>query len=157
MRCLRLRPRPLKEQALKWDYSSYNLARIDRLYDVQWTLPEKFSIATKTAGRVFYWIDDQDIELANKFALAAYQEYFAKGIDIRSKEVIAGMAAELRFAKTDSLAAMGDENYKQKLKDVTADAIERNVCGSPFFFIGSEPFWGSDCLEMMDLWLKKGC
>jgi len=52
---------------------------------------------------------------------------------------------------------MGDENYKQKLKDVTADAIERNVCGSPFFFIGSEPFWGSDCLEMMDLWLKKGC
>ena len=67
------------------------------------------------------------------------------------------MAAELRLAEADSLAAMGDENYKQKLKDVTADAIERNVCGSPFFFIGSEPFWGSDCLEMMDLWLKKGC
>lgn len=65
--------------------------------------------------------------------------------------------AELRLAEADSLAAMGDENYKQKLKDVTADAIERNVCGSPFFFIGSEPFWGSDRLEMMDLWLKKGC
>ena len=63
----------------------------------------------------------------------------------------------MRLAEADSLAAMGDENYKQKLKDVTADAIERNVCGSPFFFIGSEPFWGSDCLEMMDLWLKKGC
>ncbi|MBT7956551.1 MAG: 2-hydroxychromene-2-carboxylate isomerase [Rhodospirillaceae bacterium] len=148
--------RPLKEQALKWDYSSLDLERIARLYDVPWKLPEKFPIATQAAGRAFYWIDDQDEDLAKKFALAVYREYFAKGIDIRAKEVIAGIAVELGLNEADCLVAMDDENYKQRLKDVTAEAIGRNVCGSPFFFIGSEPFWGSDRLEMMDLWLEKG-
>ena len=148
--------RPLKEQALKWDYSSLDLERIARLYDVPWKLPEKFPIATQAAGRAFYWIDDQDEDLAKKFALAVYREYFAKGIDIRAKEVIAGIAVELGLNEADCLVAMDDENYKQRLKDVTAEAIGRNVCGSPFFFIGREPFWGSDRLEMMDLWLEKG-
>jgi 2-hydroxychromene-2-carboxylate isomerase len=148
--------RPLKEQALKWDYSSLDLARIARLYDVPWKLPEKFPIATQAAGRAFYWINDQDVDLAKKFALAVYREYFAKGIDIRAKEFIAGIAAEMGLNEADCLVAMDDENYKQQLKDVTAEAIGRNVCGSPFFFIGREPFWGSDRLEMMDLWLEKG-
>jgi len=148
--------RPLKEQALKWDYSSLDLARIARLYDVPWKLPEKFPIATQAAGRAFYWINDQDADLAKKFARAVYREYFAKGIDIRAKEVIAGIAVELGLNEADCLVAMDDENYKQQLKDVTAEAIGRNVCGSPFFFIGNEPFWGSDRLEMMDLWLEKG-
>ncbi len=147
--------KPLKDQALKWDYSSHDLARIVRLYDIPWTLPEKFPIPTQAAGRAFYWVNDQDVDLAKQFALAAYREYFANGIDIRSKEVVASVAAELGLNESDCLKAMDDDGYKLKLKEVTAGAIERNVCGSPFFFIGNEPFWGSDRLEMMDLWLEK--
>ena len=103
-----------------------------------------------------YWINDQDTALAKKFALAAYREYFAKGINIQPKEIIAGVAAEIGLDGDACRAAIDDETYKKKLKDGTADAIERKVCGSPFFFIDDEPFWGNDRLDMIDMWLEKG-
>ncbi|MBT3990802.1 MAG: 2-hydroxychromene-2-carboxylate isomerase [Rhodospirillaceae bacterium] len=148
--------RPLKDQALKWDYSSHDLSRTARHYGVKWTLPEIFPIPTQAAGRAFYWINDQDRGLAKKFALAAYQKYFADGVDIRPKEVIAEVATGLGLDGAACLAAMEDDVYKLKLKEVTAEAIERNVCGSPFFFIGDEPFWGNDRLDMIDEWLETG-
>ena len=115
--------RPLKDQALKWDYSRHDLERLVRFHGVEWQLPDIFPIPTQAAGRAFYWIDEQDPALAKQFALSAYQEYFAKGIDIRSKEVIAGVAAKLGLDEAACFAAMDDEIYKSKLKDVTAKAI----------------------------------
>lgn len=148
--------RPLKDQALKWEYSSLDLERSARFYGIAWQLPDPFPIPTHAAGRAFYWINDQDPVLAKKFALCAYQEYFAKGVDIRPKDAIASVAAKLGLDGDACLAAIDDETYKQKLKDVTAEAIERNVCGSPFIFIGDEPFWGNDRLDMVDEWLETG-
>jgi 2-hydroxychromene-2-carboxylate isomerase len=148
--------RPLKDQALKWDYSSHDLDRLARLYGIAWQLPDPFPIPTQAAGRVFYWISDQDTRLAKKFALLVYQEYFSKGIDIRPKEVITELAVGLGLDENTCLSAIDDDIYKIKLKDVTSEAINRNVCGSPFFFIGNEPFWGSDRLDMIDTWLGTG-
>lgn len=148
--------RPLKDQALKWEYSQIDLMRSARRHGVTWTLPDVFPIPTQAAGRAFYWVNDQDPEMAKKFALLAYQEYFAKGNDIRPKEVVAEIAAGMGLDGAACLAAMGDDIYKLKLKDVTSDAIARNVCGSPFIFIGAEPFWGNDRLDMVDEWLEKG-
>jgi 2-hydroxychromene-2-carboxylate isomerase len=34
--------RPLKDQALKWDYSSHVLDRLARLYGIAWQLPDHF-------------------------------------------------------------------------------------------------------------------
>jgi 2-hydroxychromene-2-carboxylate isomerase len=46
---------------------------------------------------------------------------------------------------------------KQRLKEVTDDAIERrHVFGSPFVFVDGEPFWGADRLDMIDRWLATG-
>lgn len=42
------------------------------------------------------------------------------------------------------------------LIDASEEAIERSVCGSPFFFVDGEPFWGADRLEMIDQWLSTG-
>lgn len=148
--------RPLKDQALKWDYSTHDLERTVRRYDVAWQLPEIFPIPTQAAGRTFYWINDQDPALAKQFALLAYQAYFSKNIDIRAKDVVAEIAVEIGLEEAACLAAIDDEIYKSKLKDETAGAIERNVCGSPFVFIGSEPFWGNDRLDMVDEWLETG-
>lgn len=37
----------------------------------------------------------------------------------------------------------------------TAEAIERNVFGAPFFFYGDEPFWGQDRLDLLDRALQR--
>lgn len=145
---------PLKNQALKWDYSIHDIERSSRRYGVEWRLPEKFPIPTQAAARAFYWISDKDPALAKKFALLIYKHYFTEGVDIHLKEIIAEIAAEIGLNPVECLAAIDDDIYKKKLKDVTDDAIARNVCGSPFIFIGMEPFWGNDRLDMVDEWLQ---
>ncbi len=147
---------PLKDQALKWEYSSHDLERTARRYGVEWSLPESFPTPTQAAGRAFYWIQEQDKTVAKTFALGVYREYFFNGKDIRSKQLIADIAGKMGMNKTACLSAMDDKVYKEKLKAVTSDAITRNVCGSPFVFVDGEPFWGNDRLDMVDEWLKIG-
>jgi len=147
---------PLKDQALKWEYSSHDLERNARRYGVKWSLPEPFPIATQAAGRAFYWIQEQDNEAAKTFAMDVYREYFSNGKDIRSKQLIADISGKIGMNKTACLSAIVDGVYKEKLKAVTSDAIARNVCGSPFVFVDNEPFWGNDRLDMVDEWLKTG-
>jgi 2-hydroxychromene-2-carboxylate isomerase len=147
---------PLKEQALKWDYSRYDIERTARRYKVEWALPEFFPVATQAAGRAFYWINEKDPDLAKKFALLVYQKYFIKGLDIRSKNIIAELAGECRLDIDECILSIDSSLYKEKLKLVNEEAIKRNVCGSPFIFVGNEPFWGHDRLNMVDEWLQTG-
>jgi 2-hydroxychromene-2-carboxylate isomerase len=144
---------PLKNQSLKWDYAIHDIERSSRRYGINWRLPEQFPIPTQDAARIFYWISDNDPALAKKFALLVYEYYFSKGIDIRKKDVIAEIADEIGLDPVKCLGAIDDDFYKKKLKEVTDEAINRNVCGSPFIFIGKEPFWGNDRLDMVDEWL----
>lgn len=146
--------RPLKEQVLKWDYSSHDIERTARRYGIEWELPEVFPIPTHAAGWAFYWINEQDEELAKQFALLVYQRYFTQGLDIRSKNIIGELAMELGLGTDACLRAIDSDIYKEKLKTVTSKAIERKVCGSPFIFVGNEPFWGHDRLDMVDEWLQ---
>ena len=146
--------KPLKEQALKWDYSNHDIVRAARRYGIKWKLPEVFPIPTHAAGRTFYWIHDLDEKLAKKFALHAYQKYFYEGLDIQSKKNVSKLVREFGLDPEECMEAIGSEAYKEKLKLVSAEAIKRNVCGSPFIFIGNEPFWGHDRLDMVDEWLQ---
>ncbi len=45
--------RLLTAQPLKGEHSIHDFARIARLHNIPWTLPEKFPIATQAAGREF--------------------------------------------------------------------------------------------------------
>jgi 2-hydroxychromene-2-carboxylate isomerase len=146
---------PLKEQALKWDYSRRDIERMAKRYKIKWVLPEIFPVATQVAGRAFYWINEKNPELAKKFALLVYQKYFVKGVDITSKDTVAKLVIEFGLDIDECRLSIDSDIYKEKLKLVTAEAIKRNVCGSPFIFIGKEPFWGQDRLDMVDEWLKK--
>ena len=123
---------PLTEQALKWDYSKYDTERVARRYDINWALPEFPPIATQVGGRAFYWNNGKDPELAKKFALLVFQNYFIKGLDIRSKNIIAELAGEFGLDNNECILSINSDGYKEKPKLETAEAIERKVCGSPF-------------------------
>ena len=90
---------PLRDQALKWDYSIYDIERCARRNGIDWVLPEFFPVATQAAGRAFYWIEEQDRERAKKFALEIYREYFGKGHDIQSKEIVAEVSEKVGMDK----------------------------------------------------------
>ena len=106
---------PLKEQALKWDYSRYDIERTARRNKVEWALPKFSPVATASAGRAFYWINEKDPDLAKKFALLVYQKYFIKGLDIRSKNIVAELAVECRLDFDECILSIDSNLYKEKL------------------------------------------
>ncbi len=147
---------PLAAQPVKGPYCIHDWERLARYQDLPWTMPDPFPIATLAAARAFYWLWDQDADLAKRFGIECFRSYFGRGEDIQAVEAVAAIAAPLG-ADADALAAAcADDAVKQRVKDETGSALEKGVFGSPFFIIDGEPFWGSDRMWMMKRWMKSG-
>ena len=147
---------PLTQYPLKGEYSKHDFARTARLYDVPFNMPAKFPIATMAAARGFYWLEANQPAKAKPFARAAYQAYFADGCDISDPTVLSAVADESGVDAPTMLAGTQAPEIKERLKAVSAEAIERKVFGSPFLFVDGEPFWGADRLDMAERWLETG-
>jgi 2-hydroxychromene-2-carboxylate isomerase len=148
--------KPLIQVPIKGEYSRHDWERLGRLFGVPWVLPDPFPIATLAAARAFYWLDADDPDLARDFARSVFNAYFGEGRDITSAEVIADLAEPLGVDRDALLAAVQDPQWKQRLVDEGNRAIERGVCGSPFFIVDGEGFWGCDRLLMVQTWMTEG-
>jgi len=147
---------PLLGQKLKGDYSGHDIQRTARRYGIHWQLPDPFPIPTQAAGRTFYWLQEKDPEGAVSFAKAAFNAYFKDGINILPKETVAGIASSCGVGESETLDAINDPGVKALLLEASDQAIERGVCGSPYFIADQEPFWGQDKLAELDEWLESG-
>jgi 2-hydroxychromene-2-carboxylate isomerase len=148
---------PLMSQPLKGPYCARDWDRLSRLYGVPWHLPDPFPIAALAPSRAFYWIEaSKGPELARHFALAVFDAYYGKNIDITKPEVCADLAQLHGIPRGELLAAVEDPVWKNKLKEETERAIALGVFGSPFFIADGEPFWGFDRIPMLEEWVKRG-
>lgn len=148
--------RPLVEQGAKGAYAVRDWQRLGRLMDVPWVLPEPFPIAAVVASRAFWWLNDHDGALAGRFARAAFDAYFGKGLDIMPAATVAAIAAAVGANGPAVEAALQDQAVKDRLRAETAAAMADGVCGSPFFIVDGEPFWGADRMAMVRRWLEHG-
>lgn len=81
------------------------------------------------------------------FIRAVYAAQFARGADISSKEVLAGLLGDVGLDPDAVFAsALAPEN-KARLRGQTETAIEHGIFGAPSFVAGDELFWGDDRLE----------
>ena len=147
---------PLASQPVKRDYCTKDWERLGRFMDVPWTLPDPFPIATQTAARAFYWLNYRDPTGARLFAKTVFSTYFGEGRDISTPETVADIASGLAFHKDDLLEALSEGAVKQRLRDEVSAAMKAGVCGSPYFIVDGESFWGSDRLWMIKRWLQSG-
>lgn len=147
---------PLPTIPLKGSYAAHDLARSARLLEVPFKLPTRFPVSATAPSRAFYWVGDQDVELARKLAQALYHAYFAEDRDISNPEVTGNVAARLGIDKGELALALGDPAVKERLRTEVDAAIERGVFGSPYIVVDGEPFWGSDRLDQVDRWLATG-
>jgi 2-hydroxychromene-2-carboxylate isomerase len=147
---------PLVNFPLKNEYVRRDWERSARAFGIQYKLPTPFPFLSVAAARAFYWLNGRDPALARKFAKAVFSAAFVDAKDVTPAETVAEIAATLGVSKSDTLAALNDEQVKDKLRQEVDAAIERGVFGAPFIFVDGEPFWGSDRLEQVDRWLAKG-
>jgi len=149
--------KPLVDQApIRAEYFPRDWARISRRLKVPFRVPDGFPHAAVAPSRAFYWLHDQDPNLAKDFARRIYHAYFAENRPFTDAEVVLAEANALAVDTQALQAALQDAAVKDRLKAEVEAAIARKVFGSPTFIVDGELFWGHDRLSDVEDWLKTG-
>lgn len=106
-----------------WPAASYSL------------LPLRAAIFAKEAGRIV------------SFSQAALRQRFAAGRDLSQVDNVLIAAAACELHPKAVLKGIETQSVKDRLKRVTAEALERGVTGVPTVAVGEQLFWGDDRLE----------
>jgi 2-hydroxychromene-2-carboxylate isomerase len=106
-----------------WPIESYSL------------IPLRAATYAKESGRVV------------SFSLAAFRQHFAAGRPLNDADNVLLAAAACELHPKAVLKGIETKSIKDKLAQVTGEAIERGVEGIPTVAVGDELFWGDDRLE----------
>jgi len=147
---------PLIDTPMMADYTLLDLQRSARLQAANFRMPDDYPKAALSCSRAYYLLVDEQPEQAVALAKAIYKAIFGEGKDGTRIELIAELARNLEIDAEALVPAMQTQPIKDRLKAETQAAINRGVFGSPFIFIGDEPFWGNDRLDQLDRWLETG-
>lgn len=142
---------------MRGDYARHDWARTSRRLNVPFRVPAVHPIVSTTASRAYLWIEECEPDHAEKFGQSVFRALYADNVDVRDRKNILALAEQCGIADVRGLEmALPSDNLKVRLRAKTEVAIARGVFGSPFFFVGSEPFWGHDRLALIDEWLASG-
>jgi len=148
---------PLTQVPIKGDYSRRDMVRSASFHGIDdFRLPSRFPIPTQAAARIVLALKSEDVALSTRVAKALYRAYFVDDVDISHPDTAADVAARAGADRARVRAAVDDAAVKNALKDEVARAVARGVCGSPFFIVDNEPFWGLDRLPQLQRWLASG-
>ena len=91
---------------------------------------------------------DVDEERRLDLITRLFRATWTEGRDVGSAEVVAAICHEA--AVDDALERIRNPVIKQRLKDVTTEAIQLGVFGVPTMLIGNELFWGTDSFQYFE-------
>lgn len=148
---------PLTQVPIKGAYSKRDMVRSARFHGLDdFRMPTRFPIPTQGAARIVLALKAEDVALSTRVAKALYRAYFVDDMDISDPETAADVAGRAGADRARMRSAVDDPAVKEALKLEVSRAVERGVCGSPFFVVDGEPFWGLDRLPQVERWLADG-
>ncbi len=81
---------------------------------------------------------------------AVFQAMWVDGQDMGNPEVVAEVLGRHGFDAAELLQKINDPAVKDRLRQITEQAIERGVFGAPTMFVGDEMFFGQDRLDFVE-------
>lgn len=81
---------------------------------------------------------------------AIFKAMWVDAQDMNQPEVVGTVLAKAGFDPQEVLALCNDPATKERLKQLTAEAIERGVFGAPTLFVADEMFFGQDRLDFVE-------
>lgn len=143
-------------QPLRKEYFFHDIQRLGRLYGIPLQVPSVSPINALLPSRTYYWINQTSTENAQNFSLQLFNLYWQHDKDIGKIEHITTVTKNLGLSEQDVIQGSQSNTVREQLRHETNLAIEKGVFGSPFFLYNNEPFWGSDRLNQLKLWIEKG-
>ena len=104
----------------------------------------KFPINSLIIMRGYLCIENsKKDEYLNSF----FEAYWKDDKDLSSKESIKYLLKKLKIDEHDFFNLIKNQDTKDKLKQLTQEAFEKEVFGAPTFIVNNKIFWGQDRLE----------
>jgi 2-hydroxychromene-2-carboxylate isomerase len=80
---------------------------------------------------------------------AVFRATWVEQANMNDAQVVADVLQRAGFDPAAILAQCVDPQVKERLKEVTQEAVSRGVFGAPTFFVDGQMFWGQDRLDFV--------
>jgi 2-hydroxychromene-2-carboxylate isomerase len=111
-------------------------------FDFRWN--SKFPINSLNIMRGYLSVNSLN---RDQYMKTMFNAYWKDDIDISNKEILIRLLEQCKIDKDIFFKTIRDPVIKEKLKDATKNAHEKEVFGAPTFIVNSKIFWGQDRLE----------
>ena len=81
-----------------------------------------------------------------KYIETLFDAYWRDDFDISKEEILIPLLEQCRIDKDIFFKTIKDPVIKEKLKDATKNAHEKDIFGAPTFIVNNKIFWGQDRL-----------
>jgi 2-hydroxychromene-2-carboxylate isomerase len=111
-------------------------------FDFKWN--SKFPINSLNIMRGYFSISSLN---QAKYIETLFDAYWRDDLDISKEEILTPLLEQCKIDKDIFFKTIKDPVIKERLKDATKNAHEKEVFGAPTFTVNNKIFWGQDRLE----------
>ena len=111
-------------------------------FDFKWN--SKFPLNSLNIMRGYFSIASSN---QAKYIETLFDAYWRDDLDISKEEILIPLLEQCRIDKDIFFKTIKDLVIKEKLKDATKNAHEKDIFGAPTFIVNNKIFWGQDRLE----------
>ncbi len=113
-------------------------------YEINFKFNNKFPINSLRLMRGVISINkDKEMDYINKF----FDAYWGSNTDLSDENEINKILKSLQINENIFFKKINNQKIKDKLKDLTQEAFDKDIFGAPTFVINKKIFWGQDRIE----------
>jgi 2-hydroxychromene-2-carboxylate isomerase len=142
------------EASPRLNYYLKDLEDWSRLCGVNVSMPPGHPISAVKAMRGAFFAEEQGLLIA--YSKAVFETYWSgSNPDISNDEVLANICTDVGLDMEGFFNAIGNQQYKDLLRENTDELIARGGYGSPTMFInGDDMYFGNDRLPLVEFALR---
>ncbi|MCF8147655.1 MAG: 2-hydroxychromene-2-carboxylate isomerase [Sulfuritalea sp.] len=138
----------------KGKYIFVDFKRFADSYGVPLETNPFFPIITTTLMRMVTGLQMRSDARMHEFMDTIFKAIWVDALNLNAPEVVEQVLREAHFDPVELLQMANEQATKDRLKDITTQAIDRGVFGAPTFFVGEDMFWGQDRIEQLKAALR---
>ncbi len=140
---------PPMDSPTKRAYFLHDMVRSAAFYGLPYREPVKLPLSSHNAARLWHVLAARDEAAARAYGKQVFHAFFAEHRDISDQNVLVEIAGRHGMTESDAREAMTGPQGRALLEAEVARAIADNVCGSPYFLVDQEGFFGADRLPQL--------
>ncbi len=88
-----------------------------------------------------------NLKFKNIYIDTFFDAYWKDAINLNDKRILNNLLKRIKINKNDFYKKINDKKIKNRLKNLTQSAFNKNIFGAPTFVVNNKIFWGQDRLE----------